>query len=100
MDPDEVVRRRLHAQRLRGSGLDSPADAVRHLLAVQAQEFPYARWSLAQRTGLGSASEASADRGAAAAHVPTAMDVEQAVSDGLILRPHILRPTWHFGWPT
>ena len=96
MDPDEVVRRRLHGQSLRGPGLDSPADAVRHLLAVQAQEFPYARWSLAQRTGLGSASEASADRETAAAHVPTAMDVEQAVSDGLILRTHILRPTWHF----
>ena len=95
MDPDEVVRRRLHAQRLRGPGLGSPEDAVRHLLAVQAQEFPYARWSLAQRTGgLGPAPEARSSR--AAAHVPTAMDVEQAVSDGRILRTHILRPTWHF----
>lgn len=95
MDPDDVVRRRLHAQRLRGPGLGSPADAVRHLLAVQAQEFPYARWSLAQRTdGLGPASDALSPR--AAAHVPTAMDVEQAVSDGRILRTHVLRPTWHF----
>ncbi|WP_426986997.1 winged helix DNA-binding domain-containing protein [Pseudarthrobacter sp. Y6] len=97
MDPDEVVRRRLHAQRLRGPGLGSPEDAVRHLLAVQAQEFPYARWSLAQRTGgPGAASEALSHRVPAAAQVSTAMGVEQAVSDGVILRTHILRPTWHF----
>jgi hypothetical protein len=95
MDPDEVVRRRLHAQRLRGPGLGSPADAVRHLLAVQAQEFPYARWSLAQRTGgLGASVAAPSQRVAAA--VATAAEVEQAVSDGIILRTHILRPTWHF----
>ncbi|HCB60183.1 MAG TPA: hypothetical protein DEP82_20320 [Arthrobacter bacterium] len=95
MDPAEVVRRRLHAQRLRGPGLASADDAVRHLLAVQAQEFPYARWSLAQRTGgLGAASEAPSNRAAAA--VATALDVEQSVTDGRILRTHILRPTWHF----
>ena len=97
MDADEVVRRRLYAQRLRGHGLGSPADAVRHLLAVQAQEFPYARWSLAQRTGgLGTSDAASSYGDPAAAHSPSAMDVEQAVSDGHILRTHILRPTWHF----
>jgi hypothetical protein len=95
MDPDEVVRRRLHAQRLRGPGLGSPADAVRTLLAVQSQEFPYARWSLAQRTGgLGTSVAAPSQRIAAA--VATAAEVEQAVSDGRILRTHILRPTWHF----
>ncbi|WP_327019629.1 winged helix DNA-binding domain-containing protein [Arthrobacter sp. Soil762] len=97
MDPDEVVRRRLHAQRLRGPGVNAPEDAVRHLLAVQAQEFPYARWSLAQRTGsLGAASEAPSHRVAAEAAVATAAEVEEAVSDGRILRTHILRPTWHF----
>ncbi|WP_371706827.1 winged helix DNA-binding domain-containing protein [Pseudarthrobacter sp. NIBRBAC000502772] len=97
MDPDEVVRRRLHAQRLRGPGLGAPEDAVRHLLAVQAQEFPYARWSLAQRTGsLGPAGGAPSRRGASEAAVATAPEVEEAVSDGRILRTHILRPTWHF----
>lgn len=84
MDPDEIVRRRLSAQLLRGPGPASPDDVVRHLLAVQAQEFPYARWSLAQRTRL-----PGADR-------VTAGDVEQAVAEGRILRTHILRPTWHF----
>jgi len=92
-----VVRRRLHAQRLRGPGLNAPADAVRHLLAVQAQEFPYARWSLAQRTnGLRAAVGAPSHRVAAEAAVATAAEVEEAVSDGRILRTHILRPTWHF----
>jgi hypothetical protein len=85
MDPDEVVRRRLCAQQLRGPGAKSPEDALRHLLAVQSQEFPYARWSLAQRT-----------RPADAPATATAQEVEQAVSDGRILRTHILRPTWHF----
>lgn len=88
MQQDEAVRRRLHAQLLRGSRAQFPHDVVRHLLAVQAQEFPYARWSLAQRT-----------RGhgvAGAAGTASAEDVEQAVSDGRILRTHILRPTWHF----
>ncbi|WP_370590725.1 winged helix DNA-binding domain-containing protein [Pseudarthrobacter sp. BIM B-2242] len=88
MQQDEAVRRRLHAQLLRGSRAQFPHDVVRHLLAVQAQEFPYARWSLAQRT-----------RGhgvAGAAGTASAADVEQAVSDGRILRTHILRPTWHF----
>jgi hypothetical protein len=91
MEQDEVVHRRLNAQLLRGSGAQSPDDVVRHLLAVQAQEFPYARWSLAQRT-LGESASVVAGPIAAT----TAADVEQAVSDGRILRTHILRPTWHF----
>lgn len=79
MDADDVVRLRLRRQQLRPPHADSPEAALKNLLAVQSQEFPYARWSLAQRTA-----------GASAA------DVEQAVADGRILRTHILRPTWHF----
>ncbi len=93
---------------LRGPGVRSPEDAVRHLLAVQAQEFPYARWSLAQRTrrdaprhvllpaastAAGTATDPASGPVTATA---TAAEVEQAVSDGRILRTHILRPTWHF----
>jgi hypothetical protein len=79
MDPEAVVRTRLGSQQLRATLAASTEDALKNLLAVQAQEYPYARWSLAQRTA-----------GA------TANDVEQAVADGRILRTHILRPTWHF----
>jgi hypothetical protein len=79
MEPDDVVRIRLANQQLRAPVAATADDALKNLLAVQAQECPYARWSLAQRTA-----------GA------TADDVEQAVADGRILRTHILRPTWHF----
>lgn len=79
MDADDVVRLRLSQQLLRHPRAVSAEAALKNLLAVQSQEFPYARWSLAQRTA-----------GASAA------DVEEAVADGRILRTHILRPTWHF----
>lgn len=48
--------------------------------AVQAQEYEYARWGLAQRL----ASE------------PTAAAIEREIASGRILRTHVLRPTWHF----
>ncbi|MET1088786.1 MAG: winged helix DNA-binding domain-containing protein [Arthrobacter sp.] len=89
MEPDEVVRLRLQAQRLREPGARTPEAALRGLLAVQAQEFPYARWSLAQRV-------TAASGAAVTAPAVTAADIEQAVADGRILRTHILRPTWHF----
>lgn len=47
---------------------------------VQAQEYPHAKWALAQRMR-------SHNRDA---------DVERALDEGRILRTHVLRPTWHF----
>lgn len=79
MDPKAVVRTRLVSQQLRSPVAASVDDALKNLLAVQAQEYPYARWSLAQRT-----------------LDATAYEVEQAMAVGSILRTHILRPTWHF----
>jgi hypothetical protein len=79
MEPQEVRRTRLAAQQLTEPRAPTAEQALKNLLAVQAQGFAYARWSLAQRTA-----------GA------TALDVEQAVADGPILRTHLLRPTWHF----
>ncbi|GEL95039.1 winged helix DNA-binding domain-containing protein [Cellulomonas composti] len=74
----EVARSRVAAQRLVGPPLASAPGVVEHLLAVQAQELGYARWSLAQRSG------------ADLATVQTALD------EGRVLRTHALRPTWHF----
>lgn len=49
------------------------------MAAMQAQEFGYARWSVAQRAkGIDHA----------------AMD--RALAEGSVLRTHLLRPTWHF----
>ena len=79
MDADDVVRLRLRGQQLREPLAATAEDALQNLLAVQAQEFPYARWTLAQRTAGGSAA-----------------GIERAVSEGTMLRTHILRPTWHF----
>ncbi|MET3367214.1 UNVERIFIED_CONTAM: hypothetical protein ABIE34_000435 [Jeotgalibacillus campisalis] len=83
--PTETIRRiRLRRQQLRAPYAGRPGDVVRNLLAVQSQEFPYARWTLAQRSSTSASS------------MVTAAEVEQAVADGTILRTHILRPTWHF----
>jgi hypothetical protein len=94
MEPDSVVRLRLQAQMLRGQAAESPEAALRKLLAVQAQEFPYARWSLAQRASQPERFTGPASPGRTPA--ATAAGIEAAVADGRILRTHILRPTWHF----
>jgi hypothetical protein len=106
MDPDTVVRLRLHNQMLRGPAAASPEAALRNLLAVQSQEFAYARWTLAQRTSAqvnpayGNPVPGSPAQGSPAQAKPapavSAAAIEQAVADGRILRTHILRPTWHF----
>ena len=73
---------RLHCQRLASGSSARPEGVVRHLGAVQAQEYHFAKWGLALRT-----------RGAGAAAV------ERAFAAGRILRTHVLRPTWHFVTP-
>jgi hypothetical protein len=55
----------------------APADLVRRLGAVQAQDYAPALWSVGARTGL------------------AAPDVAQAVEKGELVRTHALRPTWH-----
>ena len=77
----DVARRRLAAQHLVGEHAVSPAEVVRHLGAVQAQEFASARWSLGQRSGADDAA------------------VSAAYDRGEFLRTHLLRPTWHFVLP-
>jgi len=69
----------MHEQGLAGAGFATPAEAVAHLGAVQAQEFDEVKWSLAERV-----------RGC------TVDDVEASFARGEILRTHVLRPTWHF----
>jgi len=82
VEPVAIVRRRLAAQRLTGEPFATPAEAVRWLGAVQAQEFAEAKWSVALRT-----------------RACTDADVETAFARGEILRTHLLRPTWHFVAP-
>jgi hypothetical protein len=79
MKPDALAPLRMQGLRLWGTRFETPQQVVRWLGALQAQEFPLAKWSIAQRT-----------RGA------TRADVDQAFADGVIVRTHVLRPTWHF----
>lgn len=79
VNASEMRRTRMRQHGLTNPRFRTPEEAVRWLGAVQAQEFPVAKWSLGQRCA-----------GA------TEVDVAKAVDDGRILRLHVLRPTWHF----
>lgn len=78
--PEAVRRLRLAHQQLVAPSLADPAAVVSRLVAMQAQEYPMARWAVALRT-----------RGAVTDDV-----VEAVCDEGRILRLHALRPTWHF----
>jgi Winged helix DNA-binding domain len=66
-------------QRLWREPFDTPEQVVGWFGAMQAQEFPVAKWSVAQRAN-------GVDNAAMA----------RAFDEGAILRSHFLRPTWHF----
>lgn len=78
----DILRQRLHNQHIARQTYDEPGDIVRHLGAMQAQDYPGAKWAVGMRL-LDS----------------TDLDIEKAFSDGAILRTHVMRPTWHFVAP-
>jgi hypothetical protein len=82
MTPEEIARRRLAAQHLVDAPAANPAEVVRRLGAVQAQDYAGAKWAIALR------SRSCVDA-----------VVERAMTDGSIIRTHVLRPTWHFVAP-
>lgn len=82
MNTSDVLRQRLHNQKLSSSEIENPADVVRWLGAVQAQDYGAAKWALALRM-----------RNA------THAQIEEAFNEGRIIRTHLLRPTWHFVAP-
>lgn len=78
-----IAQQRLATQRLVGESFASAQEAVQFLTAVQAQDYPAAKWGLAQRvTG-----------------APTSMQIDELFNAGAILRTHVMRPTWHFVLP-
>jgi hypothetical protein len=79
MDNADILRYRLHNQRLSTPSTETPADVVRWHGAMQSQEFGPAKWSIGQRI-VGT----------------TEPDIARAFDAGEILRTHALRPTWHF----
>jgi hypothetical protein len=75
---------RVRGERLRRTGLLGPAstsisDSVRHLTAVQAQEFDDVCRAMSHRI----------------AGAPALTDVADQIATGDVVRHHVLRPTWH-----
>jgi hypothetical protein len=78
MTSARIGRWRLHAQHLSRQVFDDPADLVRWIGAVQAQDYLAALWGVGLRT------RGSTERG-----------VEQALADRTIVRTHFMRNTVH-----
>jgi hypothetical protein len=78
----DIIRQRLHNQKLSSTTFKGPQEVVKWLGVVQSQDYGAAKWAVAQRA-----------RGI------TDASMDQALADGTILRTHILRPTWHFVTP-
>jgi hypothetical protein len=75
----DICGRRLGNQHLSRQTVEKPSEIVRLFGAMQAQDYSGAKWGVAQRTR--NATDAA---------------VEKELDDGIVLRTHVLRPTWHF----
>jgi hypothetical protein len=75
----ELISRRLDNQRLARPVPADPRAVVSWFGAMQAQDFPGAKWAVGLR-----------------AKTLTDAAVQRAYDEGDILRTHVLRPTWHF----
>lgn len=82
MQVKDIILHRLHNQAIAKPGFTKPEHVVKHLIAMQAQEYAQAKWAIGLRcTGIHDT------------------DVEKAFNDGKIIRTHMMRPTWHFVCP-
>jgi len=73
---------RLHNQCISKPHFQKPEEVVRFMGAMQAQDYEMSKWAVGVRMN-----EATDDL------------VESAISEGRILRTHVLRPTWHLVSP-
>jgi hypothetical protein len=78
-----IAAARLDNQQVTASLRRLPEDVVAWLGAVQAQDYPAARWGLGLRMRDGA----------------TGAAIDRALDQGRIIRTHLLRPTWHFVAP-
>ena len=78
----DITHQRLHNQHISGAAFEKPEQVVEWLGAVQAQDYAAAKWALGLRSnGITDAA------------------IDQVFADGVILRTHVMRPTWHFVMP-
>jgi hypothetical protein len=79
INPSEIATLRLASQQLVSSSFTTPKEIVSWMGAIQAQDYPMAKWAVGAR-------------------LPGATDqaIETAIANAAIIRTHLLRPTWHF----
>lgn len=79
MQQFDIAITRLSSQQLTSPGFNSPKELVSWMGAMQAQDYPMARWAIGVR-------------------LPEITDpiIEAAIDGAEIIRTHLLRPTWHF----
>lgn len=79
MNKSDIAKIRLFNQQIAATKFTAPEEIVAWFGAMQAQDYPSAKWAIGLR-------------------IPGATEeiVEQAITDGKILRTHLMRPTWHF----
>lgn len=80
---NRIIHQRLLNQQISHQEFDSPEEVVRWMGAVQAQDFLYSRWALGLRLPNANA-----------------MDIEQSIADGSIIRTWSMRGTIHYVLPT
>ena len=79
MTSQDIAHRRLFSQQIAGKDFTEPAELVRWMGCIRAEDHAGAKWAVGSRvTG------------------STEKDIEQALHQGRILRTHVLQPAWHF----
>ncbi|TAE26169.1 MAG: winged helix DNA-binding domain-containing protein [Cytophagales bacterium] len=73
-----IPNARLANQHINAPQFSEAQQLVAYMGAIQAQDFPMARWAIGLRV-----------------HGATDAAIEQALNTGKLVRTHILRPTWH-----
>jgi len=79
IDDVAIARWRVRAQHLVAPFAGSAHDVVRSLLAVQAENPGQAEWAVGTRT-----------------RRRNPADLARLLDEGVVVRTHVLRPTWHF----
>ena len=82
MTNGQIAEQRLYNQHISHQRFTKPAEIVKYMGAIQAQDYAGAKWAVGLRL------QKSSD-----------VVVEQAMAEGKIIRTHVLRPTWHFVAP-
>jgi hypothetical protein len=79
MNKSDIARTRLFNQQIAATKFEKPEEIVAWFGAMQAQDYPAAKWAVGLRASGG-----------------TEEKIERAIAEGKILRTHLMRPTWHF----